>query len=71
MELRDRKGLVFADRRRLDRELADLVSLHDVVRQALGSVPPREVVGVVAQDEFTHDVVVRWGEGLYLVFDTT
>jgi hypothetical protein len=69
--LHDHVGLLFADRRALDRELAELVSLHDVVRSGLVAVPPREVVDVVVQDEFTHDVVVRWSDRLYLVFDTT
>ena len=39
-------------------------TLQDVVAAGL------EVVDVVIQDEFTHDVLVRWNE-LYLVFDTT
>lgn len=29
------------------------------------------VVDVVVQDEFTHDVVVRWRNDLFLVFDAT
>ena len=71
MELRDHVGLAFADRRTLDRELAELVSLHDLVRHGLAAVPPREVVDVIVQDEYTQDVVVRWAERLWLVFDTT
>jgi hypothetical protein len=30
-----------------------------------------ELVDVVVQDEFTHDVIVRQASGAYLVFDTT
>lgn len=71
MELHDHVGLAFADRRTLDRELAELVSLHDLVRLGLAAVPAREVIEVVVQDEFTQDVVVRWAERLWLVFDTT
>ena len=26
---------------------------------------------VVVQDEYTHDVVVPWGDGLWLVYDCT
>jgi len=29
------------------------------------------VTGVVVQDEFTHDVIVPWRDGLVLVYDTT
>lgn len=29
------------------------------------------VVDVVVQDEFTHDVVFRWRDDLFLVFDAT
>lgn len=29
------------------------------------------VVDVVVQDEFTHDVVIRWRDDLFLVFDAT
>lgn len=46
-------------------------SLHDVVVDGLASRPERKVVAVVVQDEFTHDVVVRWSDDLYLVYDTT
>ena len=29
------------------------------------------VAEIVTQDEYTHDVVVRYRDGLYLVYDTT
>ena len=38
--------------------------LQDVVRW-------RMVASVVVQDEYTHDVVVPWEDGLYLAYDTT
>lgn len=41
-----------------------------IVRQ--GELPPTPPVpDVVVQDEFTHDVIVPWRDGLYLVYDTT
>ncbi len=46
-------------------------TLEDVLRWSFSSVLPVELVEVVVQDEFTHDVVFAWGGGLYLVFDTT
>ncbi|HEY5951059.1 MAG TPA: hypothetical protein VIV40_36460 [Kofleriaceae bacterium] len=30
-----------------------------------------EIVDVIVQDEYTHDVVVRRGDDSYLCFDTT
>ncbi|HTG93143.1 MAG TPA: hypothetical protein VL866_11180 [Pyrinomonadaceae bacterium] len=36
-----------------------------------GDFEPTVVVDVVVQDEFTHDVIVPWRDGLVLVYDTT
>ncbi len=55
----------------LERELAPLTMLQDVVRWGFASTPPRDITEVVVQDEFTHDVVMPWRDGNYLVFDTT
>jgi hypothetical protein len=45
-------------------------TLEDLVR-LLGAVQPRAALEeVVTQDEYTHDVIVRWAPH-YLVFDTT
>ena len=46
-------------------------TLHDVVTAGLASRPERSVRAVVVQDEYTHDVVVRWDDDTYLVYDTT
>jgi hypothetical protein len=46
-------------------------TLEDVVRWGLARKPPCLVERVVAQDEYTLDVVVRWGDGVFLVYDTT
>lgn len=50
-------------------------NLKDVMAWALSQTPgpfiPSVVAQVVVQDEFTHDVVVPWRDGLVLVFDTT
>lgn len=46
-------------------------TLHDVVVAGLADRPERPVRAVVVQDEYTHDVVVRWDDETYLVYDTT
>jgi hypothetical protein len=46
-------------------------TLEDVVRWGLAKKPPCMIDLVVVQDEYTHDVVLRWDEGVYLVYDTT
>ncbi|HZF55060.1 MAG TPA: hypothetical protein VE093_40695 [Polyangiaceae bacterium] len=46
-------------------------TLEDVVRWALSGEPRRMIEEVVVQDEYTHDVVMPYADGLYLVFDTT
>jgi hypothetical protein len=46
-------------------------TLEDVVRWAFAQRPALPIERVVVQDEYTHDVVLCWGEGVYLVYDTT
>jgi hypothetical protein len=46
-------------------------TLEDVVRWGLSRNPPRFVERVVVQDEYTHDVVIQWADGVYVVYDTT
>jgi hypothetical protein len=52
-------------------ELQALETLGQVIRWALDQSPRAELVDVVVQDEFTHDVVVRVSGDLYAVFDTS
>jgi hypothetical protein len=52
-------------------EVRALDTIRGVLRWAFARTPPAEVVTAVAQDEFTHDVVVCVSAGVYLVFDTT
>jgi hypothetical protein len=42
-----------------------------VVRWGVLYTPPRMVADVIVQDEFTHDVIVPFQDGLHLVYDTT
>lgn len=49
-------------------------NLKDLMEWALAnstSFAPQVVANVIVQDEFTHDVVVPWRDGLVLVYDTT
>jgi hypothetical protein len=55
----------------LDAELATIGTIAQAVRWASGRVPPATFLKSVAQDEFTHDVVVRVDVRTYVVFDTT
>ena len=58
----------------LKNELAKLKTLGQVLSwanaKAKGEFLPQIVAEVVAQDEYTHDVVVPY-KNLFLVFDTT
>ena len=53
------------------RELAPIQTLAVLVPWALRRNPAAEFVEVVVQDEFTHDVMVPWRDGLVLVYETT
>ncbi len=46
-------------------------TLEEVVRWSLALAPPRLIARVVIQDEYTHDVVLPYAEGVFLVYDTT
>lgn len=64
LPLHDRVGLTPLQHQALYSVLASHHILQDVVRW-------RMVADVVVQDEYTHDVVVPWDDGLFLVYDTT
>ncbi|MGH9944999.1 MAG: hypothetical protein ACRD9R_21830, partial [Pyrinomonadaceae bacterium] len=57
----------------VERELSWQQNLQDILKWALadqsGAFAPSVVTDVVVQDEFTHDVLVSWRDGLVLVFD--
>jgi hypothetical protein len=52
-------------------EARAFTSLEAVLRWAFARRPPAELVSVVTQDEFTHDVVIAIDPHTFLVFDTT
>ncbi len=59
------------DREHLLAEARQLDSLDRVFRWALGRAERGLPDDVVIQDEYTHDVLFRFAEDCYLVFDTT
>jgi hypothetical protein len=60
---------------RIESELSGQQNLNDVMNWALshpkGTFIPSVVAHVIVQDEFTHDVIVPYRDGLVLVYDTT
>lgn len=45
--------------------------LKAVLDWCLGQNPPMLDAAVVEQDEFSHDLIVPWSDGRYLVYDVT
>lgn len=64
LPLLDRVGLTPRQHEALVAVLESQHILQDVARWRL-------VASVVVQDEYTHDVVVPWEDGLFLAYDTT
>jgi hypothetical protein len=56
-------------------EVPEHENLQQVMNWALadrtGTFVPSVVSQVIVQDEFSHDVVIPWRDGLTLVYDTT
>ena len=52
-------------------EVEGFRTLGDVMEWALSRQPPAELFTVITQDEYTHDVVIRVKDGVFLNFDTT
>jgi hypothetical protein len=48
-----------------------LLTLADVLAWARSQAPPLAVAEIVTQDEYTHDVVLPFDGGHFLVFDAT
>jgi hypothetical protein len=62
--------MVPLDETDLPREIAGQRTLDDVVNWTLARRPVERIVDVIVQDEFTHDIVVTFGDR-WLVYDTT
>ncbi len=55
--------------------IAEAVASHRSMRHAIawfvGQVPPLAPADMVTQDEFSHDILVAYPGGLWLVYDST
>ena len=71
LPLEDRAGLPQGLRREIADATRDHATLHQVLQWGRRCQPPRTVSNVVVQDEYTHDVVVPWSDGLFVVYDST
>lgn len=71
MRLTSRFDLSATEQTEIERAVGAPQTLEDVVRWGLSSDPLRMVEDVVVQDEFTHDVVMTFSPGRFLVWDVT
>ena len=55
----------------LQEETLTIQTLGQAIRWALAKSPRAEFANVVAQDEYTLDVIVRVTSDVFVVFDTT
>jgi hypothetical protein len=69
--LHDPLGLNLAERAALEEIVQGHQALDDVFRWGRAQEPPLAPTDLIVQDEFTHDVILPWTRGLYLVYDTT
>ena len=67
----DRAGIAPALLGALRDALAPMRNLGDVLTWARTLDPPVTTPAVVTQDEYTHDVLVPWRDGLTLAIDVT
>jgi hypothetical protein len=67
----DHAGLTSERLAALSQAVARLATLQEVVRWGFAHEPALEIVEVIVQDEYSHDVIMTGGDGLHLVFDTT
>jgi hypothetical protein len=56
-------------------ELLEAVSRHrtlsDAVAWGLAHTPPLVIAEVIVQDEYTHDVLLPYRDGRFIVYDAT
>lgn len=67
----DHAGLTPERLAALSQAVARLATLQDVVRWGFAHRPSLDIIEVIVQDEYSHDVLMTGGDGLFLVFDTT
>ncbi len=57
--------------RELKGALTDIGTLDQLLNWGSRQEPPVRLEEVLAQDEYTHDVLVPWRDGQWLIFDST
>ncbi len=65
MQIQNYANLSFEEVVALENELAGCENLLQILEWN------KNVVDSIRQDEFTHDLVIRWRDQLFLVFDAT
>jgi hypothetical protein len=71
MRIANRANLSLDRHAVLERELPEHHTLLEVVNWGLAEQPPALVAEAVTLDEFTHDIVIPWRDGLVLVYGAT
>jgi len=71
MTVTDRVGMPVDELRALEARLAGQTTLERVLRWGAAEIPRKTVEEIVTQDEYTHDVLVPWERGCYLVYGVT
>ncbi|MEO8199270.1 MAG: hypothetical protein ABI679_02005 [Gemmatimonadota bacterium] len=67
----DYVGLLLPARAEILSVVAGHETLEQVLAWALSQKPPIHIDEILTQDEYTHDVVLPYRDGRYLVYDTT
>ncbi len=56
-------------------EIAEIVNDHCSIKHAIdwcaSQTPPLDEIEVVPQDEYSHDILIGYRDGLWLVYDST
>ncbi|HZS03430.1 MAG TPA: hypothetical protein VFD58_01025 [Blastocatellia bacterium] len=71
MRITNRAGLAAEALTALESGLPEHGTLMEVVKWGNSQRPPVRIADVIIQDEYTHDIIVPWRDGLTLVYGTT
>lgn len=55
----------------LSQAVSDHSSIKHAVDWSASRKPPLAFLDSIAQDEFSHDILIEYSSGLYLVYDVT
>jgi hypothetical protein len=70
VKLIDYAAMSGAERDTLAKMMSPLTSLEAVLNWAREQIPAHEIDDILTYDEYSHDVMIRWTENRFLVFDT-